>query len=341
MLFHRRRVAKNSRRKAIRLSFWDQLFSGSDFMPRRYCGTWDDGLIALHVVSDVVIWLAYLWIPLVMLGTWRIQKRAVALPRPVLLILILYVIFITACGWTHFFDALMFWDPVYRVNGLVRALTAVASLGTAISVVRLFPLAINAPVTILTQRASLRQQFAWLRDILDSVTDGRLRLCESRSDLPAPVTQTPAAEIAVRRKTNLAAARRGVAQAAVTAGFSLHRIGDLLTASHEAAMNGLQHAHGADVRVYQSGDCVQVWIVDAGSGIPLDRLPISTLKQGFSTAGTAGQGWFLVLTLADAAYLYTGPDGTTVVLEMHSKEHTPIPIPATLGGDVAVVRLPA
>jgi anti-sigma regulatory factor (Ser/Thr protein kinase) len=324
--------------KATRLSFWDRLFSGEGFMPRRYCGTWDGGLIGLHVVSDAVIWLSYLWIPLVMLWTWRSQKRRLALPRAVLLLLALYVIFITTCGWTHFFDALMFWDPVYRINGVIRAVTAAASFATAVSVVRLLPLAVTAPVTILTQRAELHQRFAWLRDILDSVTDGRLHLCETRGELPGTLSSQPTADVTVRQGTDLATVRTAVRDAADAAGFDSVRLGELLTAVHEAAMNGLQHAGGATVRVFRSGDRVQTWVQDAGGGIPLDRLPISTLKQGYSTAGTAGQGWFLLLTLADSAHLYTGNDGTTVIIDMDRTSPEAIPVAAAVGGNVPFAR---
>lgn len=325
-----------ARERAYALGFWNSLFSGDGFMPRRHCGTWDSFLVGLHVVSDVVIWLSYLWIPLVMLGSYYAHKKHLHIRGPILWLLLLYVIFITACGWTHFFDALMFWEPVYRANGVVRALTAVVSLATAVSLVRLVPQAITAPVTIITQQAALHQQNLWLRDILDSATGGVLKLCEASSDLPAPLADTPET-VAVANESQLRAVRQSVQGLAARAGFDRGRTGDLLTAAHEAAMNALRHAGGARVRSYGTDETVQVWVEDEGSGIPLDKLPISTLKQGYSTAGTAGQGWFLVLTFVDAAYLLTGPTGTTVVLEMGREQpHQSVPFSEVVGGDVRV-----
>jgi len=129
--------------------------------------------------------------------------------------------------------------------------------------------------------------------------------------------------------------RAALREAAEAAGFDSARLGDLLTSAHESGMNGLMHAGGADISVYRSGDRVQVWVEDRGKGIELDRLPISTLKQGFSTAGTAGQGWFFVLTLVDAAYLLTGGTGTTVVLEMDREPpQEMLPFSVGVGGDV-------
>lgn len=323
------------------MDFWYNLFNGQGFMPRRLCGDWDPSLIRLHIFSDVTIWLAYLWIPLVMLWSYRVHKRTLRLHVPTLLILLLYVVFITACGWTHFFDALMFYNPVYRVNGLVRAVTAVVSFATAVSLVRLFPLAISAPVTILTQQAALKEQFAWLRDILDSVTNGVLKLCANPSELPsAPArTDAPAAprSIPITSASDLRQVRifaRGLASAA---NFDSARTNDLLSAAHEAAMNALRHAGGGVVHGFESAHGVQIRVEDHGPGIPLGRLPIATLKQGYSTLGTAGQGWFLVLSLVDRAHLLTGPHGTTLVLEMEraASPNRLVPFSARVGGDVA------
>jgi hypothetical protein len=190
------------------------------------------------------------------------------------MILVLYTVFITACGWTHFFDALMFYNPVYRANGLVRAITAAASVGTAISLVRLMPLAIKAPVTILTQRATLRQQQAWLRDILDSVTDGRLKLCADRSDLPDPLGPEPST-IFVAEPNDLRGLRKIIRDAAARAGFNPSQGHALLSSVHEAAMNALVHAGAATIRCDNGPNRVQIWIEDTGPGIPWtnSRLP--------------------------------------------------------------------
>lgn len=317
------------------MEFWLKLFDDQGFMPRRACGLWDASLIWLHVVSDTVIWLSYLWIPLVMLWSYRANKNTLRLHTPTFLILLLYAAFITACGWTHFFDALMFFNPVYRVNGLVRALTALVSLATAISLVWLFPLAVTAPVTILTQKAALRERYAWLRDILDSATNGVLKLRETRTELPDPRGKG-LAPVEVASAGDLRAVRKMVHELARTTGLDPARTNDLTSAVHEAAMNALGHAGGGVVRGFSSDEGVQVWVQDHGAGIPLDRLPISTLKQGYSTAGTAGQGWFLVLSFVDAAYLLTGAEGTTLVLEMSRREPVSVPFSSRVGGDVAV-----
>ena len=316
------------------MDFWQYLTSGDDFMPRRSCGVWSPSLVGLHLVSDVVTWLAYLWIPIVMGWVYLAHRRALRLNTASILLLGLYGVFITACGWTHFFDALMFYNPVYRLNGVVRAVTAVVSLATAISLVRLLPQAVSLPVTLLTQKATLDQQRAWLRDILDAATGGVLRLCTSEGDLPAPLAPAAKQE-RVSTPADLRGVRRMVQRLCESAGFSPSRTQDLVSAVHESAMNALTHAGGGTVRANLAGDRVQVWVEDSGGGIPLDRLPISTLKQGYSTADSAGQGWYQLLSFAEVAYLHTGPTGTRVVLEMGSAPPPArIPFSRAVGGDV-------
>lgn len=315
------------------MNFWQELFSGDSFMPRRLCGNWEGGLIWLHVVSDSIIFLAYLWIPFTMFVAFRSHGNKLVLPRATWLLVSLYIIFITACGFTHFFDALMFWNPVYRINGLVRALTAVVSLLTAASLSRLIPVAITAPIAMDTQKRLVEQQQAWLRDILDSATGGVLRLCTAE-DLPKPIAESPQ-EIFIATAKDLGILRRSITHQANIADFDPERKDALLTAVHEAAMNALRHTGSGTIRIFHREDTLQVWINDQGHGISLDKLPISTLKQGYSTMGTAGQGWFLMLSSIDIAYLFTGPTGTTIVLQMGRIAPDPvIPISQWAGGDV-------
>ena len=142
--------------------------------------------------------------------------------------------------------------------------------------------------------------------------------------------------LGVREASQLREVRHRVAALAQSAGIDPSRTADLVSSVHEATMNALVHAGSARVHACRAQGKVQVRIEDAGAGIPLDRLPIYTLKQGYSTAGTAGQGWYMILNFVDAAYLLTGAEGTTLVLEME-KEARPHALPFSLavGGDVA------
>ncbi len=98
------------------------LFDPTGFNPRRNCGEgWTQPLICLHILSDLLIWLAYVSIPLVLLYFTR--RRDLPFPR----LFSLFALFILACGTTHLIEAIIFDFPVYRLSGVMKAITAVVS----------------------------------------------------------------------------------------------------------------------------------------------------------------------------------------------------------------------
>ena len=120
---------------------WEFLRSifGTDFMPHLYCLR-DPAVLWLHVVSDLLTGISYYAIPLVLFEV--VHKRKELLFRRVA---ILFVLFITACGTTHLLAILTVWQPMYRLEGLVKAVTAAASVTTAIVLVRLRPAVLKLP----------------------------------------------------------------------------------------------------------------------------------------------------------------------------------------------------
>ena len=176
-------------------------------------------------------------------------------------------------------------------------------------------LAENARLLIELRRAAAEQR-TFLRDILRIVTEGRFCLCDSFADLPAKCG--PFVEILLAPET-LYDLRRAVERGACDAGLSPMRGFDLMLAAGEAAMNAIVHGGGGSARVLsdsQNGR-VQVWIQDSGTGIALNHLHRATLEPGFTTTGTLGQGFALVLKTCDRMYLLTGTTGTTIVLEQN------------------------
>lgn len=175
--------------------------------------------------------------------------------------------------------------------------------------------------------ALLEKQRAFLRDVLASVTEGKLRLCDSDADLPPRLPD--AAEPLALTPGALATLRGRVRASASALDLPRERLDDLVTGASEAAMNAVVHAGGGQALVCTGADAVQVWVQDQGTGISMERLPQATLERGFSSAGTLGHGFWLLLKMADRVWLRTGAGGTTVVLE---QERHP-PSPAWLSSD--------
>lgn len=165
--------------------------------------------------------------------------------------------------------------------------------------------------------AVVERQRSFLADVLRSVTDGRLRLCDHRRDLPkrlAPTGET----IPLGKPDSLYYLRHATINAAKACDLTDERSQDLVTATSEAAMNAIVHARGGSARVFSDIDGgIQVWISDRGAGIAIDKLPRATLERGYSTAGTLGHGFWLMLKTVDQVFLLTTKTGTTIVLEQN------------------------
>lgn len=165
------------------------------------------------------------------------------------------------------------------------------------------------------QAETAARQRRFIREMLFSLTEGRLRLCETADDLPASLSvacdSVPLSERSLRRL------RQDTDAAAEEAGLPLDRQQDIKTAVSEAAMNAVVHAGGGVGQVHWDAvrGLVQVWVRDEGKGITDDAIHKATLERGYSSAGTLGHGFWMMLRFADRVYLLTGPSGTTVVLE--------------------------
>src|SRR5712672_203816 len=130
-------------------SFLSWLLSPQDYMPHGMCFLWQPELIALHVASDSVIALAYYSIP-VALGYFVWKRTDLAFP----VIFVLTSLFILACGTTHLMGVWTLWFPDYRVDGGIKAVTALLSIGTAIAIWKVMPLALALPSTGQLERAN-------------------------------------------------------------------------------------------------------------------------------------------------------------------------------------------
>lgn len=103
-----------------------------EFMPHGNCYLWNPGLVWLHVISDTLIAAAYFTIPFTLL--WLVRKRR---DLPFGWMFGLFGTFIVACGTTHVMEVWNLWHAEYWLAGVLKAVTAVASVATAILLARL------------------------------------------------------------------------------------------------------------------------------------------------------------------------------------------------------------
>jgi anti-sigma regulatory factor (Ser/Thr protein kinase) len=256
------------------------------------------------------------------------------------------IIFLT-CGVGHFLEGVSYWYLTYPINVPWTMVTADVGFAVLVNASR-FPAFIRGEDIVaqlsqerertveLEAEAAARQraesenirllqhlqetvvqQRRFLRDVLMSVTEGRLRFCADSGELPEHrgkrVFQTELLPWTLRQL------RQSVRETTERLAFDTSAQHDLQTAVGEAAMNAVVHAGGGLGSVYadEGEHCtvIQVWIEDGGSGIPLEALPLATLQQGYSSRGTLGQGFWLILRTADRVWLKTSQGGTTIVIE--------------------------
>src|SRR6185437_6036260 len=90
--------------------------------------------------------------------------------------------------------------------------------------------------------AALRQR-AFLKDVLVSVTEGRLRLCDTADMLP-PALPAFCGPVALTREAGLRTLRAYAMEAARLCGLPEARRMDLVTGASEAGMNAITHGGG-------------------------------------------------------------------------------------------------
>jgi signal transduction histidine kinase len=121
------------------LEFFSKLFA-NDFMPHKMCYLEDSAVLWLNVISDSLIALAYYLIPFLLFYFIR-KRRDIAFHW----ILAAFGLFILACGTTHVLGAVTVWNPVYRLDGVVKAVTAIASIATFLMLGQIMPTLIRIP----------------------------------------------------------------------------------------------------------------------------------------------------------------------------------------------------
>jgi PAS domain S-box-containing protein len=157
------------------------------FSPHGLCLLWEPELIWLHVVSDALIALAYFSIPFA-LAIFVSKRRDLKFGW----VYWAFGIFILACGLTHILSIYTLWVPVYGVEGLVKAVTAVASVVTAGMLWPLLPqlLTIPSPFELRQAQKALKEEEMKGRDseqLLQQFRQAQQALRESMARLTAVV----------------------------------------------------------------------------------------------------------------------------------------------------------
>ena len=160
-----------SKKSAPLMELLHRFLSEDGFMPHGHSYLWQPSLIKLHVISDFLIAAAYFTIPFALIHFVRRRKDL-----PFNWMFVLFGIFIIACGMTHVMEIWTLWKPHYWLSGAVKAITAIASVPTAILLMRLIPQALKIPGPNILEATNeaLTEQTRLLNLIVSNMGDGLL-----------------------------------------------------------------------------------------------------------------------------------------------------------------------
>ena len=156
------------------------------------------------------------------------------------------------------------------------------------------------------------QQREFFRRTMRLATSGKLEISEI-SDLKAFCGET-VGEWAVSTAFEFSEAIHQAFELAKSAGLTGQRLHDFKACAGEALSNALKHAGGGEAACYKIGDTIVYVVSDNGPGILSINVPDMAFVHGYSTAGTGGLGYKLLIACADKVYLATGPQGTMVAV---------------------------
>ncbi len=155
-------------------------FLGGVFMPHGHCYYWNTGIVSLHVVSDALIFLSYTTIPVTLVHFVRRRKDL-----PFDWMFLCFGVFIVACGTTHLMEIWNLWHSAYWLSGIVKAVTAIASVATAVLLLRLVPtaLALPSPEDLRLVNQRLEEEAKERRAAAQALAEKARQLEEANSEL--------------------------------------------------------------------------------------------------------------------------------------------------------------
>ncbi|MBI1912226.1 MAG: hypothetical protein HYS21_09505 [Deltaproteobacteria bacterium] len=160
----------------------DRFFGSNGFLPHGHCYLWQPDLLWLSVISDSLITLSYYSIP-VALVYFVYTRKDLAFRW----MFVMFGFFILACGTTHLMNVWTVWAPLYWLDASIKAVTAVASVITAVLLWPLIPRALELPSP------------GQLQQVNEQLEAQSYKLMQSNEALRAEIAEREQAEAEIRR----------------------------------------------------------------------------------------------------------------------------------------------
>lgn len=150
-----------------------------------------------------------------------------------------------------------------------------------------------------------------------AATNGKLIITDTNNI--NEIAGKPSESWRIKSARDIAGIRHSVASLADSYDMDDIKLEKFIIAVGEATTNVFKHASSGKASIHVTPYGMIFMASDKGSGIDALNLPDVALRERFSTAGTLGMGYKVMLSFCDKVYLSTSPNGTIVALEMHYK----------------------
>lgn len=238
-------------------------FFSEEYMPHGHCYLWRPDILWTHVVSDSVIAIAYFSIPL---GLVYLKKKRSDIQFSWLLVL--FSSFILLCGLTHVYSIYNIWVGSYGGQGVLKAITALASIGTAFALIHVLPKVATIPTT---------EELAEARESANQETIRRIQLEAAHREeahLREATNASPVGLLVSDERGNITLANNALAElfgydASELNGQSINMLIDAETSQHHGKLVGQFLESEETSRVMASGRVVSGVRKD-GAKIPID-----------------------------------------------------------------------
>lgn len=124
-------------------------------------------------------------------------------------------------------------------------------------------------------------------------------------------------------RADVSKCRKDIQSIFVQMGVKQNILMSWLLAISELATNCIKHANGGRITVKQNHPHLYIIVEDEGPGFKLKNLPNMTLIAGYSTINSMGQGFNLMMKMAEQIMLSNTKKGATLILKFMMKEDEP------------------
>lgn len=198
-------------------------------------------------------------------------------------------------------------------NSIVRdsdgSITGAISLGLDITEAKL------AEEELKKKDRAIRRAYV---DVIAAVTGNRLILM-TPDEIDAALGELVTKPSRISSYRSLSRARAEISTAIAFHFPDARGIQEFIVGVCEGLTNAVKHGGSGQYEVRSRNGTAQVVIRDKGSGVDFTTVPKATLEAGFSTQGTLGVGFTIMLEMSHRVLLSTEAGGTVLVLELSSR----------------------